>query len=68
MVPEVESLSPLAWMEYEDRVGSRKRGCTNIAELLLRRRAGERHEREDGNENCGVTHGVVLCGNAPRML
>ena len=34
----------------------------------LGRRAGERHEREDGNENCGVTHGVVLCGNAPRLL
>ncbi len=30
--------------------------------------AGERHEREDGNENCGVMHGVDLCGNAPRLL
>ncbi len=34
----------------------------------LRRRAGERQEREDGNENCGVTHGVVLCGSTPRLL
>ena len=24
--------------------------------------------REDGNENCGVTHGVVLYGNATRLL
>jgi len=33
----------------------------------LGHRAGERHEREDGNENCGATHGVVLCGNALRL-